>query len=90
MQKSHERQRPKRLESGQGKGFLRSRRLNVSVPINLGYEHGFALPTGVLTLRAQSHYETSSCFTVYNNDYDKQDAYTRSGVIATYRPDAGF
>lgn len=57
--------------------------------INLGYEHDFALPTGVLTLRAQSHYETSSYFTVYNYDYDKQDAYTRSDLIATYRPDAG-
>jgi iron complex outermembrane receptor protein len=53
---------------------------------NAGYQHDFNVFGGTLRLRAQTHYESSSYFTVYNYDYDKQDAYHRSDLIASFTP----
>ncbi|MDE1152561.1 MAG: TonB-dependent receptor [Micavibrio sp.] len=54
--------------------------------VNLGYEHDFNVFKGVLTGRAQTHYETKSYFTIYNYEADSQPAYFRSDVILTYKP----
>jgi len=56
---------------------------------NAGYQHDFDVFGGVLTARAQTHYESKTYFTVYNYEADSQPAYFRSDATITYKPDGG-
>ncbi|MCJ2182507.1 TonB-dependent receptor [Novosphingobium sp. 1949] len=56
--------------------------------LNAGYEHDFEIFSGVLTLRAQTHYESSKYLDYHNFASTYQGGFTRSDVIATFKPDA--
>lgn len=56
---------------------------------NAGYQHDFDLFGGTLTPRAQTHYETTSYFTIYNYGADAQTAYHKSDILLTFKPASG-
>jgi iron complex outermembrane receptor protein len=52
---------------------------------NFGYEHEWQVPQGSVTARVQTHLESSSYFTFFNYDADRQRGYHRSDALLTYR-----
>jgi iron complex outermembrane receptor protein len=54
--------------------------------IKAGIEHDFAFAAGTLTARAQTHYESESYLDFTNFVRERQDGYTRSDILLTYRP----
>jgi iron complex outermembrane receptor protein len=53
-----------------------------------GFSHDFHLPAGTLTARVQSRYQTKSYFSFRNFETEKQDGYTKTDLMLTYKPDA--
>ncbi|GBQ94891.1 TonB-dependent receptor [Acetobacter nitrogenifigens DSM 23921 = NBRC 105050] len=56
---------------------------------NLGLEHDFNVLHGMLTARAQTHFQTKTYFTVYNYGADEMPTYHKTDVILTYKPNSG-
>ncbi len=56
---------------------------------NVAYTHDFTVPTGILGVRAETHYETSSYISLNHNVNTLQGAYFRSNLTATYTPEEG-
>ena len=56
---------------------------------NVGYGHDWPVFEGKLNTRIQSHYESKSYLSPQNNGSDRQDGYTRSDILVTYKPDNG-
>ena len=53
-----------------------------------GYEHAFLLPSGELTARIQSQYQSEQWMSFYNRASEYQEAYTRTDLSLSYAPDA--
>ncbi len=60
-----------------------------TISFNAGYEHDFDVLSGTLTPRIQTHYESHSFLQVNNFNSDRQDAYTRTDLVVTFKPKTG-
>jgi iron complex outermembrane receptor protein len=56
------------------------------VTVNLGYQHSFDLDSGILTLRAQTHFEGAKYMDYSNIAASRQEAFSKSDVVLTYVP----
>ncbi|MBT9473174.1 MAG: TonB-dependent receptor [Pseudomonadota bacterium] len=57
---------------------------------NLGYQHSWSFTNdGRLTVRVQTHYESSKNLDYHNFDVTEQDAYTKTDLIVTYDAPGG-
>jgi len=55
--------------------------------LTAGYQHDFPAFHGTLTPRVQTQYRSAYFLTIYNRPDDRQEAFTRTDVSLTYRPD---
>ncbi|MGC4029888.1 MAG: TonB-dependent receptor [Steroidobacteraceae bacterium] len=53
---------------------------------NLAYTHDFTLQSGMLSARAEMHYETDSWISLNHDAFSRQKAYTKSNLSLTYTP----
>ena len=54
--------------------------------VNIGYQHTFTLPGGLLTARLQSHYEASKYMAFGADPAFRQPSFTKSDALLTYEP----
>ncbi|HWU01503.1 MAG TPA: TonB-dependent receptor [Novosphingobium sp.] len=52
-------------------------------------QHEFRVGNASLTARIQTHYQTSTYFTIYADAAESQKAYTKTDATLTYAPDGG-
>ncbi|WP_068085289.1 TonB-dependent receptor [Novosphingobium rosa] len=57
--------------------------------LGAGYQHTFHLLGGTLVPRVQTQYRTKYFLTIYNRANDRQDAFTRTDLSLTYKPEGG-